>query len=542
MITFAYVVETAGIEALLYGTDAGRVDQAMKAVAKDIKPGQTGSRELVIGKAAVELSRLGSLEAPASTLAEVRRSLDEFLTKNDDKWAKWLKARAMIAAGERNEAKAVLKSAADGPDGLCVAILDQADLLVDEGKLEEAIPLFDNVLKQSKDHPLAVLGKAMALAESTIDPNTAIDNLSVKLDKNVGPRVAAYRNLALAIAKTNIEDYANATEALKKALAKPPVEPRFWTRVAWAQYVRGKFQEAAAARGKVAWYGKKDAQDDPSVKLVDAALSLASGEADKTLAIATKLEGIRPRLLRAYAELDQKNAKGALENLDWILEKAKDNLEAQILKEEAKMIQGPVPPAAEALEKLARKAKSKIGRHALGMGYYLAGNAASAQPQLEQAVAELNEEAPNPLAYRTYAALAEIQLAAGKIPEAGKALDESLKHNSGYFPSRVLQAKIVLRNGEPDRALNLLAPIRKEVSSADVDILTIEAVCTSKKTSEKQKDEAKNGLAALKDKGNNEELAHAAAACDPKLVGELGLSGAEKAAAKPDKKDRKHHH
>src|SRR4029079_18662115 len=130
--------------------------------------------------------------------------------------------------------------------------------------------------------------------------------------------------------------------------------------------------------------------------------------------------------------------------------------------------------------------------------------------QLEQAVAELNEEAPNPLAYRTYATLAEIQLAAGKITAARKALDESLKHNSGYFPSRVLQAKIVLRNGEPDRALNLLAPIRKEVSSADVYILTIEALCTSKKTSEKQKDEAKNGLAALKDKGNNEELAHAA--------------------------------
>lgn len=544
VLTFAYIVETAGLEALLYGTDAGRVDQALKAVAKDIQPGQPGARELVIGKAAVELSRLGTLEAPASTLAEVHAMLDDHLAKHgDDKWARWLKARALLAGGERKEAQAVLKIAADGADGLPVAMIDQADLLVDEGKLDDALKLYDKALEKSKDHPLAVLGKSLALAESTVDSHSAIDDLSVKLGKNLGPRVAAYRELALALAKINIEDYAGAGEALKKATAQPPVEPRFWARAAWVHYLRGEFAQAATARSKIAWYGKKEAEDDPAVKLVDAALLLASGLPDKVVETASKLEGIRPRLLRAYAELDMKNPKGAIEDLEWILERAKDNLEAQILMEQARMVAGPAKQttaAAEALEKLARKAKSKVGRHALGMGYFMVGNFKDAQTPLEQAVADVHEDQPNPLQYRSKTALAEIHLDAGRIPEAGKALDEALAINPGYFPTRILQAKIVLRNDQPDRALDLLAPIRKEIESVEVDLLTIEAGCASKKTTSKQKDEAKAALAALKDKVPAEELARVAAVCDPDLPKQLGLGGASavEEAPKPKKRTR----
>lgn len=550
LITFSYVVETAGIEALLYGTDTNRVDQALKAVAKDIKPGQQGARELVIGKAAVELSRLGTLEAPASTLAEVRKMLDEYLAKNaDDKWAVWLEGRAMLAAGERKGAIAILKSAADGDAGLPIAMIDLADLLVDEGKLDEAIPLYDKALAKSKDHPLAVLGKAMALAESTVDSNAAIDDLSVKLDKNLGPRVNAYRNLAFSLAQANIEDYVKSNEALKKATAKPPVEPRFWARVAWAHYIKGDFASAANARGKIAWYGKNKAEDDPTVQLVDAALLIASGLPDKALDLASKIEGLRPRLLRAYAQLDLKDAKGAIESLDAILEKAKDNLEAQILMEEAKMLAATSDKdrtaASEALEKLARKAKSKLGRHALGMGYFLTGNLKDAQTQLEQAITDVNEEAPNPLSYRTRTALAEILLANGDIPGAGKQLDQALATNSGYFPTRVIQARVVLRNNEPDRAIDLLTAVIKELEKIppDITLMQIEAACASKKTTNKQKDEAKAAVPGLKGQVADEELGRVAAVCDPKLAAELGLSGggsADKPAEKPKtKKDRR---
>jgi tetratricopeptide (TPR) repeat protein len=201
LLTFTYAAEAGGLESLLYGTDTDRVDRALKAAAPDVKPGQPGAREMVIGKAALELSRLGTLEAPASTLAEVTKQLDDYLAKNEnDKWARWLKARAQLAAGERKAAKATLKAAADGEDGLPVAMIDQADLLVDEGSLDEALALYDKALAKSKDHPLAVLGKSLARAESTVQTNDAIDDLNVKLDKNFGPRVTAYRELALALA------------------------------------------------------------------------------------------------------------------------------------------------------------------------------------------------------------------------------------------------------------------------------------------------------------------------------------------------------
>ena len=541
-LTFAYVAETAGLEALLYGTDANRVTQAIKAVQKDIKPGQKGARELLIGKAAVSLATLATSEAPATALADTRKSLDDYLAKNEnDKWARWLKARAMLAAGERKEAMAVLKVAADGDDGVVVAMIDQADLLVDDGKLEEAIALYKKALEKSKDHPLAILGRAMALAETTVDSNAAIDDLSVKLDKNFGPRVAAYRNLAFALANQNIEDFVKAGATLKDAETKqPPMEPRFWARVAWAHYIRGEYKEAAAARAKIAWYGKNKAEDDPEVMLVDAALLLASGLPEKCLETASKIEGVRPRLLRAYAELDLKNPKAAMENTDWILERAKENVEAQILKQEAIMATATTDKertaAAEALEKLARQTKSKIGRHALGMGYYLAGNAKDAQTQLQNAIADLNEDAPNPLSYRTRTTLADLLLAAGDIKGAGDQLDKALQTNSGYFPTRIMQARVVLRNNDPDRAVNLLTAVMSEMEKVppEVNLVAVEAVCASKKTTKKQKDDAMSALPALKDAGlPPEEVSRVAAVCDPRLPEQLGLPKPGEAAPSP---------
>jgi tetratricopeptide (TPR) repeat protein len=528
ILTFAYVVETTGLEALLYGTDSQPADQAFKAVSKDIKDGQKGARELVIGKAAVELSRLSTLEAPGLTLEEVRKKLDSYLKSNEnDQWARWLKARAMLAAGERKEAFAILKAVAEGDDGLVVAMIDQADLLVDEGKLDEAIALYDRALAKSKDHPLAVLGKSLARAESTVDPTAAIDDLSVKLDKQLGPRVAAWRNLATALAHHGIEDYPRSAEELTKAVAKPPIEPRFWARVAWLHYARGEFAKSAEARKRIAWFGKTEAQDDPAVMLVDAALLIATGLPDRALDIATKIEGVRPMLLRAYALVDLNKPKDAIAELDKVLEKAPENLEAQILKEEARMLAGPDKEklaAAEVLEKLMRKSKSKIGRHALGIGYHLTGNDKDAQPHLEQALNGISEDEPNPLAYRTRTAMAEILLAANDIAGAGKQLDEVLtKDNPGYFPTRIMQARVVLKTNQPDRALTLLDPINKEVDSPEVDLMIIEAACASTKTTAKQKDEAKAALPALKDKVAPEELGRVAFICDPKLPETLGV-------------------
>ncbi|MDB4960873.1 MAG: Tetratricopeptide 2 repeat protein [Myxococcales bacterium] len=553
VLTFAYVVETAGLEALLYGTDQDRVDQAFKAVGKDIGPDDPGARELVIGKAAVELSRLGTGDGNAaavataskSTLEGVVKSLDGYLAKSpNDKWAIWLKGRAQVAAGERKAARASFKAAADGEDGVVVAMIDQADLLVDEGHLDEAIVLFDKATAASKDHPLAVAGRSLGRAEASVQVNDAIDELSVKLDKNLGPRVGSYRNLALALANAGIEDYPKAMESLRKSTAlKPPNEARFWARIAWAHYMNGNLAETAKARSRIAWYGTSKAEDDPTVQLVDAALLLASGLPEKALDLASKIEGVRPRLLRAYALLDLGKSKEALAEAEDVLKKAPENVEAEILREQARMMSGDVKErgeAADALEKLARRSKSKLGRHALGVALLATGDTKGAQTQLEQAISEINEVSPNPVAYRTRTALAEILLAANDIPGAGKQLDEALLANSGYFPTLGLQAKVVLRNGDPDRALDLLSPIFNEQAAITptLQLTLAEAMIVSKKTSAKQKDQAKEILISIKTKVPPEELSRVAALLDPKLPKELGLpeaGAAEAPTPKPEK-------
>jgi len=560
ILSYAYVAEVTGIESLLYGTDANRVDAAIRDVVHQIKDGDPGSRELVIGRAAVELSRLGTLQAPATTLGEVTKLLDTHLAKNDgDKWARWLKARALLAAGERKAGKATLKQAADGEDGLAVAMIDLADVDTDDGMLDEAFALYDKALAKAKDHPLAVLGKSLARAENSVQANDAIEDLNVKLEKNYGPRVSAYKNLALAVADVGIEEYARSLEALRKATASPkstPTEPRFLARVAWQHLQRGALADAANFRKPIAWYGKSKPEDDPVVKLFDAGLDLASGLPTKALDKAAKLVGVRPSIVRAYALIDTGKAKDAVAEMDDTLKKAPDNLEAQIVHEWARMVAAAdakndkdKAAAADALEKLARKAKTKLGRHALGMAYYQIGDFKNAQPALEQALAEISDEEPNPLSYRTRTALADILLSNNDAAGAEKQLDQALDPatgNSGYFPARAMQAKLVLKGGDPDKALDLLGPLTKEdgAMTPNSELTLAEALCTHKKPAPTTKDkaDAETILTDIKDKVQPPtEVGRVAATCDPKLPEKLGVPAGD-GAAKPATSTHHHHH
>jgi hypothetical protein len=105
-----------------------------------------------------------------------------------------------------------------------------------------------------------------------------IGDLSVKLSGELPSRLRAYRELALSLADSVLQDFAGAKKALQAAVAKhPPSEPRFWARVAWANYTRGDLVGTTAARARIVWFGQTKAEDDPVVQLVDAALLLASG-------------------------------------------------------------------------------------------------------------------------------------------------------------------------------------------------------------------------------------------------------------------------
>jgi tetratricopeptide (TPR) repeat protein len=556
LITYAYFAECSGLEALLYGTDVDRVDGALK-VTREIKPDEPGAREVMLGKAALELSRLGVgdgtqsavAQVSKSTLAELRKALDAYGAKHDkDRWVQWLRGRAMLAGGERKAGRAVIKAAAEGDDGLLVAMIDTADLLVDDGQLDEALTVYDKAQAKAKDHPLIVVGRSLGRAEASVQNEDTIGDLSVKLAKELPARLSAYRHLATSLANTGIESYVSAKTSLDSAVAKhPPNEPRFWARVAWAQYARGDLAKASVARSRIVWFGQTKAEDDPTVQLVDAALLLASGLPEKALGIAERLQGVRPQLLRAYADLDLGKPKDALKEAEAVLKKAPENVEAKILREQARMVSSEGKErneATDALEKLARAVKSKVGRHALGIAHKAVGNLKDAQTQLEQAINEITEESPNPLVYRTRTALAEILLENGDITGAGKQLDESLKVNSGYFPTRALQAKVVLRHGEPDRALEMLKPVFDEIGVVPpaLRLLYAEALGTKRNATRADKDSAAAVLKDIKDGVPAADLSRAAAAIDPKLPKELGLpepTAPEAAKPPPDKRGKR---
>jgi tetratricopeptide (TPR) repeat protein len=553
LITYGYFAECGGLEALLYGTDADRVDGSLK-VANQIKPDEPGSRELLIGKSALELSRLGVgdgtqsaiAQVAKSTLSEVRKSLDAYAAKHDkDRWVAWLRGRAMLAGGERQGGRAMIKAASEGDDGLLVAMIDTADLLVDDGQLDEALAVYDKAAAKAKDHPLIVVGRSLGRAEASVQNEETIGELSVKLAKDLPARLSAYRHLATALANIGIESYPSAKTSLNSALAQhPPNEPRFWARVAWAQYARGDLANASAARARIVWFGQAKAEDDPAAKLVDAALLLASGLPEKALGVAEKLQGVRPQLLRAYAYLDLGKPKDALKEANDVLKKAPENVEAQILREQARMVGGEGKErneATDALEKLARRAKSKVGRHALGIAHKTNGNLKEAQTQLEQAISEISDESPNPLVYRTRTALAEILLENGDIARAGKELDEALKVNSGYFPTRALQAKVVLRNGEPDRALDMLKPVFDEIGVVPptLRLLYAEARGTRRNASAADKESAIAVLKDIREQVPVAELSRVAGAIDPRLPKELGVPEPPAGEAPRSQSDRR---
>ena len=549
--TFASFAESAALRVLLYGGPDQGVDEAIAGAARDLdKPTELGFRELVIARTAIALSRLDGGEGPAERLLKARVEIDEWIAGHgDDRWAQWLGGRTLLAGGQRTNAATAFQQAGDAADGLPVAQIERADLLVDDGKFDDAMKLYDQALAKAPDHPLAVLGKSLARAERGSDIAGAMDDLNVKLDKDLGKRAGAYRQLALALAYYGLEDYVRMNEALTKATGVK--EPRFLARVALARILQGRLGDAALVQTDIKWYGKGKADPDPLVTLVNGATALAGGTPEASLEILSKLEGTRAQLLRGQALIDLGRYKDALTELDAALAAAPDSVEVKIWREMARTLTltGKArDEAAGELEKTSRKAKSKLGRHAHGVAMLLTGDLKEARRRLAQALENVSEEEPHPLAYRTRVALATIERTEGNLDAAITQLEEALKINSGYSPARIELAKVAVAKGDGDAAAAILEPVlgEQELATAPVKLLWAEALARrsveGKKDKEKQamRAEAQKALEDAKAAGATpEELARVAAQIDPALVQAMGLPevpSADDGAAKP--KDR----
>jgi tetratricopeptide (TPR) repeat protein len=554
---FAQTAEAISLRAMLYGAPDDGADQGIKAAARGITaPEQDGFRDLVIARTALALAKLDGSEASIDGLVKARVALDAWTPAQPDRWGQWLKGRTLLVAGQRGAAMTAFQQAgegaSDGAAGLVLAQIDRANLLVDDGKFDDAMKLYDEVLSKVPDHPLAVLGKSLARAERGNDTSGAMDDLNVKLDKDLGERTDAYRQLALALAYYGLEDYVRMNEALGKATQLR--EPRFLSRYALARILQGNLSMAAVALNDVKWYGSGKPEADPLVTLVNGALQLAAGTPEAALETLGKLDGTRAQILRGQALLDMGKHKEALEELDAAQKAAPDSLEVKIWRELAVVLTSTGKArtdAAEELEKTSRRAKSKIGRHAHGVAMLLTGDLKEARRRLEQALENVTPEEPAPLSYRSRVALATIERTEGNLDAATTQLEKALEDNPGYLPARLELAKVMVAKGDGDAAGDMLAAVmaEKELVKWDVELLYAEALARKNRDGLKDKEKAQiiaDATAALeraKAAGAPlEQVARVAVMIDEKLLEKLELPdppGADDKPAKPSRRGRR---
>ena len=552
--SFAAIAEVTALQTLLYGFPTINANDSIAAAARDIdQPTEEGYRQLVIARTAVALATLPTESDADASLAKARSTIDEWLIEHpDDRWARWLQARAMLAAGERAAARAGFEAAATGDDALIPAMIDLADLLVDDGKFDDAQALYERALEAEPGHPLALVGQILAWAERGAEKDRALGMLNVDLPekKNVGPRVRAYRQLALGLAKYQIEEYEEFAKALTGAVDDgAPTEPRYLGRIALARLLAGDFAGAARARGSIAWFGKGKPESDPVVTVFDASLLVESGLPARALDVLGDLEGTRAHLIRAQALIDLgARDKGrlaeAVKEAEAALAGAPDNAEARALaawarvleatgSERDKLIKGD-------LNKIANAMVSKRGRHAEGAALFGVGSP-EARQKLEQAITGVDALNPNPIAYRTHTLLARLDLAEGKLADAGKHVEDALAANGGYLPAMVVRAKIFLAGGDADTALAAIKPVltEQEAVTWEVELIHAEALAARQETTEADRAAATEAVKRAKQMGAPAaEVGRVAALINPDLPDALGVPTPSNPEDE-DKKDRK---
>ena len=115
-------------------------------------------------------------------------------------------------------------------------------------------------------------------------------------------------------------------------------DERFWTRVGWVYYTQGHLNQANDAVKYLHDYSAKGAEDYPPMRLLVAGNDLANGLAERALATAVKVEGVRSKVIRAQAYIDLGQYDDALKEADEVTKLAQDNNDAAVLHEEARML------------------------------------------------------------------------------------------------------------------------------------------------------------------------------------------------------------
>jgi tetratricopeptide (TPR) repeat protein len=523
----ALLAQITALEAFLYGEiNTAEVQSAIELASQDIDdPSEEGFRELAIARMAHTLAILPGLEQGGDArLAEARAGLEKWLAGHkDDLMGRWLLGHALWAAGDRKGARAAFEAADSGGKGPAVAAVSLADMLLDEGEFEKARAIYDRALKKSPRHSWAFIGRSLTRSERSAEIQEAVADVNVGVPQKRGPRVEAWKQLAMASAYLTQQDFEGFTKALEKATGVH--EPRFMARLGLLRLHEGKLADAARTRAGIRWYADKP-QSDPLVVSLDAELRLASGMAREAHATVAKEGGLRAANLRGRALFDMGRWDEALTELDQALQIAPKDWALQLWAEAARMVVAGGDERrriGEVLDTLGRGARSKSARVPQSVALIKIGRAPLARDKLELSLKDISSEYPNALAYRAHVELARLDLAGGNRARAAEHVEKALELNAGYLPAHDLACQLLLESA-PDKARGHCDEVVKaDVASADAEIAFARG-----KTPPGSDDDRKAAADALrrahKKGASAEALQSIIADVDAGLYDELGVS------------------
>ena len=506
MAVFARV---ASLNSLAYGTPTNKADAAMLRARAGISEGEEGWPDILFAESALTLVTLDddSRGAPRDRLQDTRGKLDAWLEANpDDHWMHWLQGIAMLAVSDVSGASKAFDAAEAGGEGPTLAVIYRADLQVDQGDLDGASQRYKTVLERAKDHPLALLGQAFISIDRAEEPADIVGVLNNRFGESPTPRVSKYQNLGLALIYQALEDpdlYVKHLEA-----AQGNTEPRFLARVALSQLAGGQLTAAGDTRDRIVWYTDKPTEPYPLVAVVDAELQWVFGLPAQALELVGDLQHVSARHVRGRSLYELGRTEDARAEFAGILEFAAEDWIAQTWHNAAVMVTSPGRArreANEAFKPLLRYHKSKMVRYVHGTGFRKLSNNRDARVKFQESLQDISVERPNPIAYRSHVALAELDIEREQTESALKHLKEALELNPGYVPAASVLGQLQVQSGDHAAAIKTLGPILEEpdAASADIELAYAEALVSRRRVSKAERAEAREALARARTKGGS---------------------------------------